>query len=34
MRTHNAFAVFLLLGVLGACNIAAHELRPAYLELR
>jgi hydrogenase/urease accessory protein HupE len=34
MRTHHALAVFLLIGVLGAYNTAAHELRPAYLELR
>jgi hypothetical protein len=34
MRMHNVLAVFLLIGVLGACNTAAHELRPAYLELR
>jgi len=34
MRTQNTLAVFLLISVLGAFNAAAHELRPAYLELR
>jgi hypothetical protein len=34
MSAQTALAVFLLLGVLGAVNAAAHELRPAYLELR
>jgi hydrogenase/urease accessory protein HupE len=33
MRVHIALALFLLLGVSGVHHAAAHELRPAYLEL-
>jgi len=33
-KTQRSLAVFVLLGVLGASSAKAHELRPAYLELR